>query len=550
MAVILVAYVALFSISAIACLASIPRARSIQHPGTRRGLIGLLGSVAIWSGGYVGYLLAPTNPLKQGSYIVGFVFAFVAVGAWLYFCAAYTGRPPRALPYRNGAIALFLAIVALKVTNPLHHLYFTATWTVEPFPHLAIHHRLLYWIVLGASYAVLAVGFFMLLERFYHTGTDARPLVGLVTITALPAVVTILSDQFDTVLPLMYEPAGVAVFAVGTLFVYRRRFEAIRLTGGTDDPAIFLDADRRIRDYNQAATRIVPELQDAIGTPIEAVHPALATQVADQGIVTVSRTGETRYYEVSSAPFMAGEVQTGQLVTLSDVTERERYRQQLEEKTEQLEMLNRVVRHDIRNDMAVIHGWAEQLDAHVSEEGRAALDRVLQKAEHVIELTEVARDVVESLSDDRATELEPMELDAILATELETARESAPAATVRVAGDLPSVSVRANEMLSSVFRNLLDNAVTHTDAEEPEITVSADTVDGSVRVRIADNGPGIPDSQKAAIFGKGEQGLDSPGTGIGLYLVATLTEQFGGDVWVEDNDPRGAVFVVELPTVD
>ncbi|WP_143420945.1 sensor histidine kinase [Halorubrum halodurans] len=101
-------------------------------------------------------------------------------------------------------------------------------------------------------------------------------------------------------------------------------------------------------------------------------------------------------------------------------------------------------------------------------------------------------------------------------------------------------------MLSSVFRNLLENAVQHNDEETPEITVRCVDGEETVRVRIADNGPGVPDEQKAEIFGKGESGLGSSGSGIGLYLVNTLTDQFGGDVWVEDNDPKGAVFVVEL----
>ena len=49
------------------------------------------------------------------------------------------------------------------------------------------------------------------------------------------------------------------------------------------------------------------------------------------------------------------------------------------------------------------------------------------------------------------------------------------------------------------------------------------------------------------IFGKGSMGPESPGTGVGLYLVHMLVEQYGGEVWVQDNDPTGAVFVVELP---
>jgi signal transduction histidine kinase len=436
--------------------------------------------------------------------------------------------------------------VALKFTNPLHYLYFTYEWTTNPFPHLAIQHQLLYWIVLGLSYAVLTVGFFMLLERFYHTGTDTRPLVVLISLTALPAIATILNGQIEGLLPLMYEPPGVALFAVGTLFIYIQRFEAIRLTGETDDPAIFLDMDRQIRDYNRAARGILPGLQNSIGASIESVSSELAEQISEKGVLTVGENNETRYYKVTSAPFMAGEVQTGQLVTLSDVTPQESYRQQLEEKTEQLEALNRVIRHDIRNDMLVILAWSEQLKDHVTDEGQDALERVLRKSRHVNELTEIARDFVESLSDEQTTELKPVAVSEILESELATARDSHPDAIFRVVGDIPQVSVHANEMLSSVFRNLFGNAVQHNDEEVPEISVACEETTETVRVRVADNGPGIPDSQKEQIFGKGEKGFDSPGTGIGLYLVHTLTEQFGGDVWVEDHEPKGTVFIVEL----
>jgi two-component sensor histidine kinase len=547
---LLLGYVILYSVSAVACLASIPRARSIQHPGTRQGLIALLASVSIWSAGYVGYFLAPTEPLKLASYIVGFVFAFLAVGAWLYFCAAYTGRPPRNLPYRNVVIGIFAVLIGLKLTNSLHHLYFTTEWVTMPFPHLALHHQVLYWLLLGVSYIASGLGFFMLFERFYHTGTDTRPLVVLVSLTAIPALATILSGQIDGVLPLMYEPPGVALFAVGTLFVYIRRFEAIRLTGGTNDPAIFLDPDGQVRDYNQAALAIFPALQGSIGDPIASVNAAVSEHTSEKGMLTVTEDGKTRYYEVSPAPFMSGEVNTGRLLTLLDVTNREVYQQQLEEKTEQLEVLNRVVRHDIRNDMSVILGWSEQLQEHVTDEGEDALDNILEMSHHVIDLTEVAGEFVESLSDEQTTELKPIALDERIDAELASARNSHPNAVFRVSGEIPQTSVQANELFSSIFRNLFENAVRHNDEETPEITVTCEETSETVRVRIADNGPGIPDSRKEQIFGKGDKGLDSPGTGIGLYLVHTLTAQFGGEVRVEDNEPKGAVFVVELLKAD
>jgi hypothetical protein len=97
---LLLAHVAVFAASAVACVLSLPRARRIKHPGTREGLVALLISVALWSLGYLGYLLAPTDDLRMASYTIGFRLAFTAVAAWTDFCAAYTGQTRRQSPYR------------------------------------------------------------------------------------------------------------------------------------------------------------------------------------------------------------------------------------------------------------------------------------------------------------------------------------------------------------------------------------------------------------------------------------------------------------------
>jgi len=402
---VFLAHVSVFALSALACFAAVPRAMDVGHPETREGLVGLLLTVAVWSSGYVGYLVAPGESLKLAFYIVGFVFALLAVGAWLYFCAAYTGRSPRHAPYRWLVVGVFAAISLLKVTNPLHELYFTTAWVTEPFPHLAIRHELLYWAVLGLSYAIIAVGFFMLIEQFYYAGADSRPLVALISITAIPTVATVFGGELSWLLPLMYEPPGVSLFAVGTLFVYLRRFEAIRFAAESNDATIFLDKSRRIRDYNRAARLLFPSLHGAIGEPLDAVLPRLAVGSDADGVIAVEGvtldeddasiqtqepTRSPRFFHISRNEFTTGGVTFGELLTIDDVTDRERYRIQLEERTEQLEALNRVVRHDIRNDMAVIHGWSETLRDHVDKEGQDALDRVLRKSTHVIELTETA----------------------------------------------------------------------------------------------------------------------------------------------------------------
>jgi signal transduction histidine kinase len=111
----------------------------------------------------------------------------------------------------------------------------------------------------------------------------------------------------------------------------------------------------------------------------------------------------------------------------------------------------------------------------------------------------------------------------------------------------PGTSVRANTMLASAFRNLINNAVQHNDSAEPSVDVRSVVRDGSVRITIADNGPGIPDDEKADIFSKAHKGLDSEGTGMGLFLVHSLVDTYEGEIRIEDNEPTGAIFVVELP---
>jgi len=233
------------------------------------------------------------------------------------------------------------------------------------------------------------------------------------------------------------------------------------------------------------------------------------------------------------------------LALARDTSERKQYEEKLKEQRDNLQLLNEVVRHDIRNDLTVIKGYADLLADHV-DGGETELETVQQKAEEAIGLTKTARDLANVMLQSDA-EKQRISLAHTLESQVEESRSGDAVAIVTVEGSVPDVSVTADNMLEAVFRNLLQNAIQHNDKAVPEVAVTAEESDDSVRVRIADNGPGIPDSRKDEIFARGEKGLESAGTGLGLYLVETLVDRYGGDVWVEDAEPEGAVFVVELP---
>lgn len=124
--------------------------------------------------------------------------------------------------------------------------------------------------------------------------------------------------------------------------------------------------------------------------------------------------------------------------------------------------------------------------------------------------------------------------------------------SVRIECD-PELKVRGREAdIEIVFRNLLDNAVKYS-LPEPRVEVTAAVERSTITVRVTDNGPGIPLTQRHAVFRRfvrlgSELERSTPGTGLGLFLVRSLVKQLGGKVTAKGRlTGQGSVFEVELP---
>jgi signal transduction histidine kinase len=134
-------------------------------------------------------------------------------------------------------------------------------------------------------------------------------------------------------------------------------------------------------------------------------------------------------------------------------------------------------------------------------------------------------------------------------------RYGVPEASVRLECDSgPGLQVRGRAAdLEIVFRNLVDNAVKYSLPEARVDVTALRTPQGKIAVRVADNGPGIPVSQRANVFRRftrlgSELERSTPGTGLGLYLVRSLVKQLRGTVSVKGRSPdRGTIMEVELP---
>jgi len=334
----------------------------------------------------------------------------------------------------------------------------------------------------------------------------------------------------------------------------------------TADVITVVDSEGCIRYQSPTSERVMGWAPDElVGESVrEYIHPddraavlgRFESLVEEQGVVDEElefrfrrADGEYIWLSVTGGAPTADVPVDGYVLTSRDISTRKQYEEQLVEQRDDLETLNEVLRHDIRNDLQLITSYADMLTGHVDETGEGYLATMQASANNAVDLTESARDLAEVLLRSDMS-VETLSLAPVVSEQIDQLRSTYGTVDVAVDGELPETEVRAGGLLSAVFRNILKNAVQHNDTETPKITVAVERDDDRVQIRIADNGPGVRDEIKEEIFGKGEKGLESAGTGIGLYLVRTLVEGYGGEVWVEDNDPEGAVFVVELRRAD
>jgi signal transduction histidine kinase len=324
---LLAGYLAAFGGAALLCFLGAWRARRVPHFDTRRGLQVLLLTSGGWALAHVGVLLPVPAPVQSGFYMGGLVVGFATVWAWLWFCSAYTDRTlHRTRTVQRLAAGLFSVVVLVKLTNPWHQLYYTLEPVGASASSLVVRHHLLYWGGMGLSYSLAATGYLMLLELFVTTDTNTRPLALLTGLTALPAALNLVGSVRPGLLDVTHEPLGVAAFAVGVLFVHRRRFEAVRLTGGRAEPALTLRADDRIGDYNRSAAEHFPVLDDRsyIGRPLRTALPALATLLEEgRSVLKTGSPDAPRYYQMAQTRFGTEGAQGSRLIVLTDVTERE-----------------------------------------------------------------------------------------------------------------------------------------------------------------------------------------------------------------------------------
>jgi signal transduction histidine kinase len=364
-AVLRVGYIAVFTLTAIVCFVAISRARQrLDDPDTRWGLTALLGISGFWAAFQVGRLVVPGSNLKITFYILGLIVGLASVGAWLYFCSAYTNNSyHHQSAYRWIAVVLFVSIIGVKLTSPIHGLYFSTTVSGTPFRHLVIKFGAMHWIVTGLAYALSAIGFYMLFDLFdesRHATARLGLIVGLAGMPVILDLVGYLSPEF--IVLLNYEPIGVGMFSIGVLYVADGRFVAVQQFGREqlldelEEGVLLLDSDKRIRDVNTTAEHIFPALTDSLGQPIAEALPEIEAQLPIENRTIVEREGADSpvFFLVSATQLTAGTAPVGQALVFTDITEVERQRRQIKRQQSQFDEFADAITHELRNTINIV----------------------------------------------------------------------------------------------------------------------------------------------------------------------------------------------------
>ncbi|WP_338729054.1 PAS domain-containing protein [Haladaptatus sp. DJG-WS-42] len=223
------------------------------------------------------------------------------------------------------------------------------------------------------------------------------------------------------------------------------------------------------------------------------------------------------------------------------------YKEELEIRFAQLEFFDSLLRHDVLNGMTVIRGSAEfLLDDLEDEQNRFDAETILEWADDIVDLVDRVRTMLAVLSGEEEPALEPVDVESVLEAEVGRIKSTYPQATLTV--ESTPVYALADDMLQEIIGNILTNAIRHGQVDTPSIEVSVKETTNGVRIEVTDNGIGVPDDKKEVIFRRGETShVKTSGSGFGLFFCETMISAYDGRIWVEDAEPHGAKFVIELP---
>lgn len=304
--------------------------------------------------------------------------------------------------------------------------------------------------------------------------------------------------------------------------------EALTEFAGVSEEAL-LGEDETLFMDEASATRIENKKRATIETGSPAQY-SIAPDFERSNKDAIFDTRRYPYYDEDGELF-------GTVAICRDVTD-------LEERTRQLRVLDNILRHNLRNDLTVIRGLADQIREGSSGEVAEMSAEIVAHSEALMSTGEKSRSITEILS--REIEHRSIDIAASIRSVADDLRASNP--DVQLDVTVPDRAVASTTLkIRKAIEELLRNAIIHNDRDEPAIEVRVESGEDTVEISVIDDGPGMSEMDRDVL--ETGEALDDlyHGSGLGLWLVYWIVKRSNGSVTVTDTDGRGMRVTITLP---
>ncbi|WP_336021775.1 histidine kinase N-terminal 7TM domain-containing protein [Halobellus salinisoli] len=468
-----------------------------------------------------------------------FALSTAAPFLWLVFVVQYVSRAEWLTPRRAALFALEpTAMVVAIATNPIHGLVWTvpAGTTASAGSAIELAFGPLYYGHLVLAYLVVMIGMGLILLVGIRWSLVYWKQVIVLLVAPIPPFLSNIAFMLGEspvphldLTPFTFALTG--VFIVLGLYQFDllervpiARQQALQVMG---DGLVVLDADRTVVQVDDITRRIL-DPPPRVGRPIDSVFPDTPFEQLHGTTVT---DGNNLAYDIRIAELTdeRGD-RIGYALMLRDVTSRYRYEQRLE-------VANRVLRHNLRNDMNVVRGYAEMVASGSEADAGRAARSILDRTEGLLTVSDKARKVSE-LDDSHALAPNVHDVTAIVAGVVHQAR-----------GSYSDIEFTFDSG-SHVDAKLTDAGAVATAVEEviellagqPGTTEIALVVDerDDVVIRIESDGPGIPEVDRETLSVGSETPLQHA-EGLGMWLAYWCVTENAGTLSFGDGSENKAV---------
>ena len=524
-----------------------------ERPGARWFLASMVAQTT-WCLSYAVALLVFDPTLRLALELLTLVAMPWTAVCYLGFALGYTGRTAVLSTWLYRVpLALTVGSNLLVLSNGAHGLVYRGfdVVSVAGLAGTEYTHEPGLFVVLAFATLWVVLGVFLLFDTVLSYGPlFRREALAVGTSATIPGI-TLLLWLFGfgpampalNLTPLLFLPhvvLDVYAFVGNDMFEFlpgtRRAGEqaAIRDLG---TPVVIVDTEGRVVTLNAAAESLVDADERAALT--QSLSSLLDTDVdpdAGEQRLSIAAGGERRQYDVTPARLTdPGGDHVGYTLVFQDVTEAVRREQRLT-------VMNRVLRHNLRNDLTVVKGYVEAANDRIDDpEIESMLSTAATTADDLVATGATVRDIETAIGTDG--ERTTVNLDTLVRSAVDDASADSDDA---VAVSVPEgLTVEAEpDVLALVLTELVENALAHGD--DP-VSVAVDRTAEGVEVVVADAGPGIPDHELSPLRSGTETDLDH-GSGLGLWVVQWGVDRLGGTV-AFDTD-HGTTVLLTLPATD